>query len=109
MHLSVLSLFFYNIIRLFGILEKVLYDHDSRFTSKFWKDLWELLGTKVLFTSAHHPQIDGQVESTHYTIEQTLRCLLIELNLEKYRWVKLLPFVEFGINASILDNSGISP
>ena len=54
MHLSVLIFFFSNIVRLFGVPKIVLHDHDSRFTSNFWKALWELLGTKVLFTSAYY-------------------------------------------------------
>ena len=48
------NLFFSNIVRLFGIPKMVLHDRDSRFTSSFWKALWGLLGTKVLFTSVYH-------------------------------------------------------
>ena len=68
-----------------------------------------MLGTEVLFTSAYYPQTDGQVERVHCTIEQTLMCLLIELNLEQNRWVEVVPFVEFAINASVQDSSGLSP
>ena len=46
------DIYFSNIVRLFGIPKMVLHDHDSRFTSNLCKALWELLGTKVLFTSA---------------------------------------------------------
>ena len=46
--------FFSNIVSLFGIPKMVLDDRDSRFTSNFWKALWELLGTKVLFTSDYY-------------------------------------------------------
>ena len=49
------NLFFLNIVRLFGVPKMVLHDHDSRFTSKFWRALWEYLCTKVLLTSAYHP------------------------------------------------------
>ena len=47
-------LFFSNIIGLFGVTKMVLYNHDLGFTSNFWKALLELLGTKVLFTSAYY-------------------------------------------------------
>ena len=49
------NLFFSNIVRLFGVLKIVLHDQYSRLTSNFCKALWELLGTKVLFTSAYYP------------------------------------------------------
>ena len=41
------NFFFSNIVKLFGIPKIALYDNDSRFTSKFWKALWKLLGTKA--------------------------------------------------------------
>ena len=44
------NLLFSNIVRLVGILKMVLHDHDSTFTSNFWKTLWESSGTKVFFT-----------------------------------------------------------
>ena len=47
-------LFFSNIVRFFGVPKMVVHDRDSKFTSNFWEALWELLGTKVLFTSAYH-------------------------------------------------------
>ena len=53
------SLFISKIVRLFGVLEIMLHDCDSRFISNFWKDLWELLGTKVLFISAYHLYMDA--------------------------------------------------
>ena len=42
------NLVFSKIVRLFGVPKIVLHDRDSRFTSKFWKALWEILVTKVL-------------------------------------------------------------
>ena len=45
------NLFFSNIVRLFGVQKMALHDHNSSFTSNFWKAFWELLGTNVLFTS----------------------------------------------------------
>ena len=53
-HVNML-IFFCNIVRLFGVKKIVLYGHDSRFTSNFRNALWELLGTKVFFTTIYHP------------------------------------------------------
>ena len=52
--------------------------------------------------------MDGQVKRAHHTIDQTLKCLLIELNLKQSKLVKLLPFVEFAIYVSIQASSGLS-
>ena len=51
----IVQFFFSNIVRLFGVPIIVLHNRDLRFTSNFWKALWELLGIKVLFASAYHP------------------------------------------------------
>ena len=48
------NLFFSTIVRLFVVPKMVFYDRNSRFTSNFWKVLWGLLETKVLFTSTYN-------------------------------------------------------
>ena len=55
----VASLFFDHVVRHFGVPKSVLHDRDVRFTSHFWRALWSLMGTKVIFSSAYHPETDG--------------------------------------------------
>ena len=56
---SVAKLLFYNMVRFFGVPAEVISDRDPRFTASFWYELWALLGTKLLMSSAYYPQTDG--------------------------------------------------
>lgn len=47
-------------VRLNGVTKKFLSDKDAKFTSKFWKELFPGLGTKLTFSTTYHPQTDGQ-------------------------------------------------
>ena len=51
----VVSLFFDDVVRHFGVPKSVLHDCDAHFTSHFWRALWALMGTKVIFSSGYHP------------------------------------------------------
>ncbi|CAI7815253.1 unnamed protein product [Closterium sp. NIES-53] len=48
-------LFFDRNITIHGIPATLISDRDPKFTSKFWKDLMGLLGTKLAMSSAYHP------------------------------------------------------
>ena len=56
------ALFFNQIVWHFGVPDDVVHDRDVRFTSAFWKSLMSRMGTRCLFSTAHHPQTDGQTE-----------------------------------------------
>ena len=47
---------------LHGLPEVIISDRDPRFTSKFWKSLFDLLGTDFRFSTVFHLQTDGQSE-----------------------------------------------
>ena len=53
------SLFFDHVVCHFGIPKSVLHNHDAHFTSHFWCALWDLMGTKVIFSSTYHLETDG--------------------------------------------------
>ena len=49
------KLFFDNIVRSFGVPSTVIHDRDPRFTSSFWSALFELIGSRVVLSTAFHP------------------------------------------------------
>ena len=67
------KLYVNEIVRLHGVPESIVSDRDPRFTSKFWVSLQKALGTKTHFSTAFHPQTDGQSERTIQTLEDMLR------------------------------------
>ena len=56
------ELYVEDIVRLHGVQLSIVSDRDPHFTSRFWKELQSSLGTKLKFSTAFHPQIDGQSE-----------------------------------------------
>jgi len=59
--------------RLHGLPESIVSDRDTRFTSKFWTSLMQLLQVKLNLSTAFHPEGDGQTERVNQTLEQYLR------------------------------------
>ncbi|MBW0477817.1 hypothetical protein O181_017532 [Austropuccinia psidii MF-1] len=55
-------LFWNSIIYTCGVPKIIVIDRDSKFTSELWKNLYDMLGTKLAFSTAYHPQTDGLAE-----------------------------------------------
>jgi transposase InsO family protein len=56
------ELYMSRIVYLHGVLKKIVSDRGTQFTSKFWERLHETLDSQLRFSSAYHPQTDGQIE-----------------------------------------------
>ncbi len=61
------ELYMSRIVCLHGVPKKIVSDRGTQFTSHFWQQLQEALGTHLNFSSAYHPQTDGQTERTNVT------------------------------------------
>ncbi|MBW0534339.1 hypothetical protein O181_074054 [Austropuccinia psidii MF-1] len=66
-------LFWNNIVSTCGVPKIILSDRDPKFTYECWTNLYDMLGTKVSFSTAYHPQTDGLAERMIQTIEGILR------------------------------------
>lgn len=47
------------IVKLHGVSSSIVSDRDMRFTSDFWKSLYEALCSNLKLSSTYHPQMDG--------------------------------------------------
>ena len=81
-----------------GIPKAIISDRDSRFLSNFWKGLFSRLGTKLLTSTAYHPQTDGLSERMNQTVEIALRYYLSKS--EDTEWTKFLPILQRSLNNS---------
>jgi hypothetical protein len=56
------QLYIARILSLYGVPKTIVSDSGPQFVSKFWEALHKSLGTKLLHSSAYHPQTSGQTE-----------------------------------------------
>jgi hypothetical protein len=100
------ELYMAQIVCLHGIPKKIVSDRGTQFTSHFLQQLHEALGTHLKFSSAYHPQTDGQTERTNQILEDMLRAFALQ---DKIGWDKRLPYAEFSYNNSYQASLKISP
>ncbi|KAG8474462.1 hypothetical protein CXB51_031417 [Gossypium anomalum] len=100
------ELYIYQIVKLHGVPISIVSDRDPRFTSRFWKKLQEALGTKLHFSTAFHPQTDGQSERIIQILEDMLRCCILEFGGS---WERYLPLIEFAYNNSFQSSIKMAP
>jgi hypothetical protein len=72
----------------------------------FWEKLREAMDTKLNFSSAYHPQTDGQTERVNQILEDMLRACTLK---DKKSWDKCLLYVEFSYNNSYQESLKMSP
>jgi hypothetical protein len=88
-------LFIREIVRIHGIPRSIISDRGAVFASKFWRQVWKILGTTTKLSTAYHPQTDGQTEIVNQTLERYLRTYC---SYQQDDWVDLLPLAEFCYN-----------
>ena len=100
------KLYIKEIVQLHGIPISIISDQDLRFTSRFWGKLQEALGTRLNFSTAFHPQTDGQSERVIQILEGMLRSCVIDY---EGSWDRHIPLVEFVCNNNFQSSIGIKP
>jgi hypothetical protein len=94
------------IIRLHGVPKTIISDRGGQFVAHFSEQLQSSLGTKLIRSSAYHPQTDGQTERVNQILEDMLRACIIHYGTN---WDKCLALAEFSNNNSNQSNLQMAP
>ena len=97
------TLYMERIVCLHGVPKKIVSD---RGTYHFWQQVHSSLGTKLNFSTAYHPQIDGQTERINQILEDMLRACALQYGTS---WDKSLPYTEFSYNNSYQKSLNMAP
>ena len=102
----VAQLFIDIVCKLHGFPRSLVSDRDPVFLSAFWRELFRLSSTKLRYSTAYHPESDGQTEVLNRTLEQYL-CSFVHDRPSS--WFSYLSLAEWSYNTSTLNSTGISP
>lgn len=84
----------------------IVSDCGVQFVAKFWRHFWAALGAKPIYSTAFHPQTDGQTERVNSILVQYLRSFC---NFQQTDWPTLLASAEFSYNNSKHSATGVTP
>jgi hypothetical protein len=103
---KVATLLINNIVKLHGPPTVITSDRDRIFQSKIWKEIFSALQIELNFSTAYHPQSDGQTERVNQCLEQYLRCMAFA---EPKKWMNWLAAAEWWYNCSYHTAIKMSP
>jgi hypothetical protein len=94
------------ILSLHGVPKTIISDRGPQFVAKFWTELHKSLGTKLIHSSAYHPQTSGQTERVNQILEDMLRACVLA---DSVKWDECLPLAEFSYNNSYQESIKMAP
>eukprot|EP01018_Ginkgo_biloba_P024719 Gb_03960 [translate_table: standard] len=103
---EVAKIFLKEIHRLHGLSKVIISDCDPKFTSKFWTELFRMLGTKLAISFAYHPQTDGQTEAINKCLEGYMRSYASD---KQAQWCEWLPLAEWWYNTTYHTSTKMTP
>ncbi|XP_042032774.1 uncharacterized protein LOC121779504 [Salvia splendens] len=104
--MRVARLFIDTVVKHHGFPKTLVSDRDPIFLSDVWRDMLQLSGTSLHFSTAYHPQTDGQTEVRNRGLEQYLRSFTAD---RPTKWANFLPWAELALNCFHHEGLGTSP
>jgi len=95
-----------NIVRLHGPPTEIVSDRDRIFTSILYQQIFKALQVTLKFSTAYHPQTDGQTERVNQCLEAYLRSMVFQ---EPKQWTKWLARAEWWYKTSYHSSLKMTP
>lgn len=94
------------ICRLHGMPRSIVSNRDPLFLSAFWKEIFRVQGTNLKYSTAYHPESDGQTEVVNQSLETCLRCFTSD---NPRQWFKYLHIAEYWHNSNFHSSIRMTP
>ncbi|XP_029452688.1 transmembrane protease serine 12-like [Rhinatrema bivittatum] len=91
-------LFAQHVFRLHGLPQDIVSDRGSQFVARYWRALCKCFKVKLSFSTAFHPQSNGQTERMNRTLKAYIQAFI---NERQDNWSELLPWAEFAYNNQV--------
>lgn len=104
--INIANIFMREIFRLHGVLKIMISNRDAKFASKFWKELFENMITKLNFSTSYHPQNNDQIERTNQRLKDMLRMYVKD---KQTKWEDYLHLAKFAYNNGYQTSIKVSP
>ena len=85
-----------------GFPLSIVNDQGGQMTSTLWKRLCERRGIRIKFSSAQHPETDGQTKNANKVMKNYLRAYISHTQDD---WVDHLPMAEFSANNHVNEST----
>lgn len=95
-----------NVFKLYGMPTKIISDRDPIFLSTFWKEVFKMNQTILVYSTAYHPQSDGQTEVLNRCLETYMRCYTLD---KPTSWAGWLPMAQYWYNTTPHSSLKMSP
>ena len=93
-------------VKYFGLANDIVSDRDSRFVGQFWTIFFGLLVSQMKFSTANHPQTNGQIKRINAMLEVYLRHYV---TASQKNWLDLLDSAQFAYNLHKSSSIEMSP